>query len=228
MATGLRSRAYFKKYDGVKLSGENYRHSNNINNTNNPDNTDLDEILAIQKTLQGNKESFSIIVQKYAPIFYTLSYRILGNAEDAEDAVQEIFLRVYKSLTSFRLGQRFYPWIYTIAINCIRTFLKRKKRRSDNEMLQFETSLPGSSPENETRNPSVILEVKEGEKIAQKAIISLKPKYREVFVLRHIEGLSTSDVAEILNIPEGTVKTRLHRAKKEIIKQLFNKGWTNK
>jgi len=199
-----------------------------IKNSKNTVDKNSTEILAIQQTLQGNKEAFSIIVNNYTPMFYTLAYRMLGNAEDAEDAVQEIFLRVYKSLTRFRLGHRFYPWIYTIAINCIRTFLKRKKRRSDNEMLQFETSLPGSSPDNETKNPSVILEVKEGEKIAQKAIISLKPKYREVFVLRHIEGLSTSDVAEILNIPEGTVKTYLHRARKEIIKKLFHEGWTNR
>ena len=184
---------------------------------------DSTDILAVQRTLQGDNSAFSIIVDKYTPIFYTLAYRMLGDREEAEDAVQDVFLRVFKSLSKFHIGQKFYPWIYTIAVNSIRTHMRKRKRRRANELLQFEI---GSTHGN-TKDPSMLLEEKEGEAIAQEAIMSLKPKYREVFILRQIEGLSTSDVSDILNIPEGTVKTYLHRAKKEIINKLFQMGWKN-
>lgn len=214
-----------EKYSRVKLTEK--INSKNNHNKYIIDKNSNDEILAIQQTLQCNKDAFSVIVKKYTPMLYTLAYRMLGNAEDAEDVVQEIFLRVYKSLARFRLGQKFYPWIYTIAINCTRTYLRRKKKKNANEILQSETTFMIFSQDNKTKNPSDILEVKEGEKIAQKSIMALKPKYREVFVLRHIEGLSTLDVAEILNIPEGTVKIYLHRARKEIIKKFLHEGWIN-
>jgi len=87
---------------------------------------EVSDLIAIKETLGGNKETFSSIVKRYSPLLYSLSYRMLGNKEEAEEAVQKIFLRVYRSLYKFRLSDRFYPWLYTTAINWLRS---KKKRR---------------------------------------------------------------------------------------------------
>ena len=201
-----------------KISNNDHRHLFNEKESFN--------IIAIQKTLQGDKKAFSYIVDSYIHMFYTLAYRMLGNKEDAEDAVQDIFIRVYKSLKYFRLGEKFYPWIYTIAINSIRSKLKHRRRKIENERsVPMEDSNPSFQIDKKSKDPMELLEIKEEEKAAQKAILSLKPKYREAFILRNIEGLSISDIAKILRIPEGTVKTYLHRSKKDLINKLTKDGW---
>jgi len=186
---------------------------------------DAIEILAIQQSLQGKKHAFSTIIEHYTPLLYSLAYRMLGNSEEAEEAVQEIFLRVYKSLRKFRLSQRFYPWVYTIALNYLRSHLRRRWRRKKHEVLRFEDMGSEGDIQSYEKDPSQLLEEMEGERVAQSAILTLRREYREVFVLRQIEGLSTSEVAEILKLPEGTVKTYLHRARQSLIKILTEEGW---
>lgn len=183
------------------------------------------ETLAIQQTLHGNKHAFSTIIERYTPLLYSLAFRMLGNNEEAEEAVQEILLRVYRSLGKFRLSRRFHPWVYTIALNWLRSNLRRRGRRRRHEPLRFEDLGSREDIRGREKGPAEQLEEREAERVAQKAIMGLRQKYREVFILRHIERLSTDEVAQILKLPEGTVKTYLHRARQELIKTLTGEGW---
>ncbi|MBN2534873.1 MAG: RNA polymerase sigma factor [Spirochaetales bacterium] len=182
-------------------------------------------LIAIQETLNNNHNAFSVIVERYTPILYSLSYKLLGYSDEAEDIVQEIFLKVFASLHKFRLTSRFLPWIYTIALNHIRSFKKKRSRQKKMHLVSIDKKDTVALSDVKQVDPAEILVNKEAEKYAQKALKRLKTEYRKIFILRDLEGLSVKEVAAILNIPEGTVKTHLHRAKKQLIKELTNEDF---
>ena len=88
-----------------------------------PQNNDAADLLAVQKTLQGSSGAFTEIVERYTPIFYSLACRVLGDLDEAEDAVQDIFFQAFRSLRSFKIHNRFYTWIYTVGLNLLRSRL---------------------------------------------------------------------------------------------------------
>jgi RNA polymerase sigma-70 factor, ECF subfamily len=182
-------------------------------------------LAAIQETLNGNNNAFSIIVQKYTPILYSLLYKMIGYSDETEDVVQEIFLKVYASLHKFKFPGRFLPWIYTIALNYTRTYIKKRNKRRKINFLYLDKNDKGEIRDIKQHDPGEILLHKEAERYAIKALSRLKPVYREVFLLRSMEGLSVKEVSSILKIPEGTVKTHLHRAKKNLIKILSDRDF---
>jgi RNA polymerase sigma-70 factor (ECF subfamily) len=188
-------------------------------------NTDAHDLWAVQATLNGNPAAFEEIVKRYTPLLYSLAYRLLGQGEEAEDAVQEILEKAFRSLPSFRISKRFFPWLYTIGLNHLRSMERRRKRRSRLKILTAQPQRVLESVASEQGNPVRQSELKEGERLAQEALDGLRVEYREVFVLRQVQGLSVQEVAEVLQIPEGTVKTHLHRARKQIIGFLSRKGW---
>jgi RNA polymerase sigma-70 factor (ECF subfamily) len=186
---------------------------------------DSDDLLALQRTLRGESQAFDFIVKKYTPILYSLCYRMTDSREAAEEAVQEILLRVYRSLGRFRLGKRFYPWIYTIAVNYLRSSNRKRKKTQRIREVPFQDSILNSRSKEHHTDPIQNLEHREGERLAAEALATLRPAYREVFVLRQMEGLSVREVSEVLDIPEGTVKTYLHRARMRLIEILTSQGW---
>jgi RNA polymerase sigma-70 factor (ECF subfamily) len=190
----------------------------------NQKNRDAEDLWAVQATLNGNPQAFEAIIRRYTPLLYSLAYRLLDHGEEAEDAVQEILERAFRNLPRFRINQRFFPWLYTIGLNHLRSMKRRRRRRSRLKTLA-ETKRVLESVASEQANPVQRSELREGELLAQQALDSLRVAYREVFVLRQIQGLSVQEVAEILRIPEGTVKTYLHRARKEMIDFLSRRGW---
>ena len=183
------------------------------------------DLLAVQETLRGNRNAFTAVVERYSPLLYSLAFRTLGYPDEAEEAVQEIFLRAFRGLAGFRLGRRFHPWLYTIALNYLRTRARRQHRQRRTAPLEFTEEIQAVTPDESAESPGLRLEREEGERLAQKALERLALPYREVFVLRQIEGLSVRDAAEALGIPEGTVKVRLHRARLELVRQLAISGW---
>lgn len=188
-------------------------------------NTDAQDLLAVQATLNGNPSAFEAIVERYTPLLYSLAYRMLGQGEEAEDAVQEILEKAFRSLPRFRISNRFFPWLYTIGLNHLRSAERRRKRRSRLKILNADPQRVLESVASEQGNPVRQSELQEGEKLAQKALDGLRVEYREVFVLKAIQGFSVQEVAEMMRIPEGTVKTHLHRARKQMIDFLSRKGW---
>jgi RNA polymerase sigma-70 factor (ECF subfamily) len=189
------------------------------------ENKDAEDLWAVHTTLNGNPRAFEAIVDRYTPLLYSLAYRLLGPGGEVEDAVQEIFEKVLRNLSRFRISQRFFPWLYTIALNHLRSLERRRKRRSRLKILVRDPGRVLETVATVEGDPATGSELREGEQLAQQALDSLRAEYREVFVLRQIQGFSVRETAEALKIPEGTVKTYLHRARKEMIDFLAESGW---
>ena len=180
---------------------------------------DARDLVAVQGTLRGEDRAFDDIVERYTPMLYSLSYKLLGNREEAEDAVQEIFARAYRALRSFRLEARFYTWLYTLALNWLRSKLRKQKRQ------RFEVPLPDRFDETEVASdrasdPVQPLIVQDEYRRARSALERLKPMYRIVFVMHYDEAMPLKEIAEILGMPLNTVKVRLHRARQLLVREL--------
>src|SRR6266545_2314475 len=151
----------------------------------NPPAADADDGEAIRAVLSGDQEAFRRLVEKYAGSIFNLAYRMTGNPADAEDLAQEAFIQAYARLQAFRIGSRFHPWIYTIALNLCRSHLRRRslprwlpspRRRGEDRPPAAE--IPARSPA-----PGRAVLAREAEDPLKRATNALPPKYRKVFVL---------------------------------------------
>ncbi len=186
---------------------------------------DYNDEYDIQLVQQGQTEAFDRIVRRYTPILYSLCYRMLGEHETVEDAVQEVFLKAYRSLSAFDPSRRFYSWIYTIAVNHLRTLNRKSSRRPQPDLAYEDDPRESVRMDGKYEEPDTTAVQREGERLAQEALNRIDRKYREVFVLRTVEGLSGKETAEVLDIPENTVKTYLRRAREKMIKEMKKMGW---
>ncbi len=186
---------------------------------------DYNDEYDIQLVQQGQTEAFDRIVRRYTPILYSLCIRMLGDHERAEDAVQEVFLKAYRSLSAFDPSRRFYSWIYTIAVNHLRTLNRKTARRPQPDLAYEDDPRETVRMDGKYDEPDTTAVQREGERIAQAALNRIDRKYKEVFVLRTVEGLSGKEAADVLNIPENTVKTYLRRAREKMIKEMKKMGW---
>ena len=167
----------------------------------------------VQETLR-DANAFAELVRRYQGRLYRLAYRMLGNAEEAQDATQEAFLRAYRALSSFRLDASFSPWMYRIATNvCLDMLRSRRPQASLDE-----------SPLDPPATLSVEGAVAERERLraVAEAVGRLPVGLRTVFLLRHEAELSYEEIAQTLGLPLNTVRTRLFRARnalKELLKE---------
>lgn len=153
---------------------------------------------------------------------YNLAYRMCNNSQEAEDISQEAFLHTYQSLARFNPAYKFSTWLYQITLNIIRD--RYKKKEIDYVSLDIPIETDDSEfyhqPTDSSNNPEQIISQKENLRIIQQAIYSLPIKFREVIVLRHLQDLSYIEIANILKLPQGTVKIRLYRAREQLKKIL--------
>ena len=180
----------------------------------------------IEKFQRGDIYAYELIVKRYKDQLLNFVYRFLGNQEEAEDVVQETFLRVYRNRHAYQRVAKFSTWIYTIAGNLARTELRRRNRRRIFSLSnmgvddkEYEISDEFSSPEKHT---NTVL----SEEIIQKEINKLSPKFREVIILRDIQELSYEEISKIIRVPIGTVKSRVNRARLRLqsrLKHLLDK-----
>ncbi len=180
---------------------------------------------AVRQTLEGDRQAFRFVVERYTPLLYSLACRLLGDPADAEDAVQEIFERVYRNLRRYDPARSFHPWMYTLALNHLRSLHRRGRRRLARQARSVDPSELDSRPAAGELDPARRASLTEGERLAAQALKALPARYREVFVLRQMEELSVAEVAQILKLPEGTVKTFLHRARRSLADHLARAGW---
>lgn len=178
----------------------------------------------IKQVLKGDQEAFGDIVELYKDRLFQLSYRMLGNRHEAEDIAQEAFVRAYINIHSFNLNRKFSTWIYRIATNlCIDRIRKKKPDYFlDAEVSGTEGLTMYSKIAAEGKSPDKEVETMELQEIVQREILRLPDKYRTVIVLRYMDELSLNEISEILEIPLGTVKTRVHRGREALRKQLHN------
>ena len=168
---------------------------------------------------KGDTDAFGVLVEKYQKKMVNIAYRMIGDYETACDVVQDAFLSAYKAIRKFRGEARFSSWLYRIVINVSKNRMKQMSIR-----LQREGPVIGNpvamgdgqvNCDPPAEEPSVVeqLERKEIQAKLQQCIDSLDDEYREVLVLRDIQGFSYDEVGDILKIPAGTVKSRLSRAR---------------
>jgi RNA polymerase sigma-70 factor (ECF subfamily) len=180
-----------------------------------------DDHQLVRACLQGQTEAFETLVRRYQDRLFNTVYRLLGDAEDARDALQDAFLQAYRSLDRFKGEAQFYTWMYRIAVNAAMT-LKRKQR----VMLPIEAG--GGVEPLDTRagtQPETALENADGERRLQDALNRLSPEHRAVLVLKDIEGYKYEAIAVIAQVPIGTVRSRLHRARLELRELLQKEGY---
>jgi len=172
----------------------------------------MNEIAAIKLAQEGNKEALKTLFEENKKKIFSLAYQYVKNAEDAEDILQETFIKVYRSLHRFNIqdGMSFSPWLYRIGINCSIDYLRRNKRKK--EKNSGVNNLDNISCNNKTSDPEESRGQKEiREKISQ-SLNKLSGQQRMVFILRHYQELNTKEIAEYLNCTEGSVKKQLFRA----------------
>ena len=183
----------------------------------------MDDLKIIESCLLGNTQIFSRLIDNYKNMVYNLAYRMSNSPHEAEDISQEAFLRAYQSLAHFNPSYKFSTWLYQITLNIIRD--KYKKKEIDYVSLDTPIETNDSEylpqPADLTNNPEQIITQKDDLRAIQQAIYSLPLKYREVIVLRHLQDLSYIEIANILKLPQGTVKVRLYRAREQLKKILL-------
>jgi RNA polymerase sigma-70 factor (ECF subfamily) len=166
----------------------------------------------------GENNSFGILIKRYEDKMLRYAKRFLFNHDDAEDLIQEVFLKAYNNIQSFNTSKKFSPWLYRIAHNEFINEIKRKGK----EPLSFfnpDVFLPHTISK---ENPENEIHKKEFHHIVNKYLYKLEPKYREPLVLYYFEDLSYKEIADILYIPSSTVGVRIKRAR-DIMKKMIKK-----
>lgn len=169
-----------------------------------------DDLQLVSASKNGDQDAFSLLVQRYQRRVFNLVFRMLQNYEEANEVTQEAFLAAWQGLPAFRGDARFSTWLYRIAYNCALKQLETRKRdKALYTALQAEQSLEieGADPK------SVLLETLDNQKMIQEQLSQLPPKYRIVLILRHLQDMTYEEMAEVLTMPVGTIKTHLFRAR---------------
>lgn len=175
----------------------------------------------IQQCLSGNRDAFRRLIEPHQDFVFRVALSVLGNREEAEEAAQDAFVRAYRGLGSFSARVPFQAWMYRIAI---RTALNARRRRR----RIFERLKPPAwfgRLASETSEAPDVRFAKQDARVRLRAIIDRLPgKLQEVVVLTYMEDLCCGEVAQRLNVPEGTVKSRLHRAREKLQKAIERQG----
>ncbi|GKU76646.1 RNA polymerase sigma factor SigW [Paenibacillus sp. L3-i20] len=172
--------------------------------------------------LKGDQGAFAKLVDIYQDKLFHMAYRMLNNRQEAEDVVQDTFLRVHKNLDRFDEALKFSTWIYRIATNlCIDRLRKRKPTYSlDAESNDYDGLDGYSMIPSDNRTPESELILSDTQRIIHQAMESLPPKYKTVMMLRYIQDMSLQEVGDILDMPVTTIKTRVHRGREFLRKKL--------
>ena len=180
----------------------------------------------IRLASEGNQQAFEELMRKYHSLIFNLIYRMVGNREEAEDLVQETFVKAFRSLKSFNEEFAFSTWLYKIASNHTIDLLRKKRLQLlslDEPVRTREGEMSREYPD-ENFNPERTLITSESTRIIFQAIEALPEQYRTIISLRHKEDKSYEEIGQILNIPIGTVKARLFRARELLRKELKKSG----
>lgn len=185
----------------------------------------IEEDKIIKKAVDGSAEAFEQLVVKYQTPIYRLCLRMTGNPEDAADLTQESFLKAWRALDTFRFGSGFSTWLFRLASNTCLDHLRAQKRRpvlpltlEDNDGEEMTLDPPDSAP-----TPEEALLASEEQERLNKALAQLDPQQRHILTLRVVNDLSYTEIAEILEIKEGTVKSRIARAR-DALRKKYQKG----
>ena len=176
------------------------------------------EALLIADLCEGDETALAPLVEKYKRMVYRLAMQITKNHADADDVMQETFIKVYRSIRTFRRDAAFETWLYRIAVNEALNFVRRRERRRESAFEAAESEYEATTryQAQTASDPHVHAEKAELRHHVTKAVNSLSLKHRTVVILHEFEGLTHAEIASILNCSEGTVRSRLHYARKKL------------
>lgn len=180
----------------------------------------------LRRLRDRDERAFRELISAHRDRVYNITYRMLGNRAEAEDVAQEVFITVFKTIDTFREESKFSTWLYRVAVNHCKNRIKYLSRRKDRDRDELdETNANGTSADAPISAPMPsapdrALEGAQMEKLMQEAIEGLDEDQRTVVVLRDVEDLSIEEICEITGLPDGTVKSRLHRARLVLRKKL--------
>ncbi|NTV91513.1 MAG: sigma-70 family RNA polymerase sigma factor [Clostridiales bacterium] len=180
---------------------------------------DENEKSLIDRSKAGDIEAFEQLVEKYQKKVFNIALRTIDNYADASDMAQEVFIRVYRAIGSFKEQSSFSTWLYKITTNvCLDELRKRKNKRavSLDEEIRFEDGEAKRQYESSDPRPEDTAEKNELKRIVKEAIGKLSEEHRMAIVLRDLQGFSYEEMAVMLNLPEGTVKSRINRARQAL------------
>jgi RNA polymerase sigma-70 factor (ECF subfamily) len=191
-----------------------------ITKTKDAKRADVTDEQLIARFQLGDVQAFDILVHRYKDQLLNFVYRFVGNRSDAEDIVQETFLRVYKNKHYYKEIAKFSTWVYTIAGNLAKTELRRRKRHKIFSVSNFVNEERDYDIPDREHSPEKKVDSTIQENIIQKAIEKLPTKFKEVIILRDIQGFAYEEISQILNIPLGTVKSRVNRGRLKLQEDL--------
>jgi RNA polymerase sigma-70 factor, ECF subfamily len=165
---------------------------------------------SIERFKSGDPSGFTDLVRRYQDRIYSLCRYMIGDADDARDAAQDVFVKVYGSLKRYRPDSSVYTWLYRIAVNTCLDY-RKKARPKPLEDESAVDSVPSGNP-----SPERLYQSKETGLLIEKALLGLPEEFRAAIVLREIEGLSYQEISDVLHTSIGTVKSRISRAREEL------------
>lgn len=185
------------------------------------------DVELVASALRGSEEAFHDLVVRFERPVYALILRMVHDAETAEDLAQDVFVKAYRHLRSYDPRRKFASWLFKVAHNTTIDHLRR---------AQLDTVPLAAEPEEgggllavladpAAESPAAAAERREMARALERAISRLRPEYREAVVLRYVEGLAYQEICDVLALPVGTVKTNLHRARKELADAMRAAGW---
>lgn len=174
----------------------------------------------VERLKRRDEAAFNELIRLYQGRIFRLVFRMLGDRSEAEDLAQEVFITVFKSIDGFRGDSKLSTWLYRVATNHCKNRIKYLDRRARGKKKEFDEIAEHGAVESATMSPSAqiarpdqMMEAMQKEKILQQAIAALEDEHRELIVLRDIEHMTYEQIQEITGLAEGTVKSRLHRAR---------------
>lgn len=175
----------------------------------------MDEMKLVEKAKSGDTKAFEELIRRTQDKIYNLGLKILGNKEDAADILQETYIKAYESLPNFEGRSSFSTWLYRIATNFALMKLRKDKYKkiSIDEIKEASDGKYKLEISDWSTNPHFQYKNEELKEILNEAINNLPPKYKTIFILHDIEGLSLSEISEILSLSISTIKTRIHRSR---------------
>jgi RNA polymerase sigma-70 factor (ECF subfamily) len=183
-----------------------------------------DEELIAELQQTNNGRAFEILVQRYKNPLTNFVFRFLGDFDACTDVVQETMIKVYRYKDNYSSVAKFSTWIYTIAGNLARTEYRRRKRRSFVSISDYGEDEKTFDIPDESYRPDVMTDTGIKDQIIQDALLKVKEVFREVVILRDIQGLSYEEISEITGLNEGTVKSRINRGRaklQELLKDIY-------
>jgi RNA polymerase sigma-70 factor (ECF subfamily) len=178
----------------------------------------LDDHTLVEACRAGQTEAFGALVERYQERLYQVLLHVSGSADDARDVLQDTFLRAYEKLDQFQGDSSFYTWVYRIGVNLALSGHRRRRSRAALRRTNDHGATRNGEPVDDSvdSDPTYPLERAEREQIVEAALRQLGPEHRAVVVLKDFDGRRYEEIGAILNVPVGTVRSRLHRARCEL------------